>query len=103
VDQIDDYACLREVVGRRYKDSSQLPDLIMIDGGKGQLNACSDLFPQAEFFSLAKREETVFSKHIPEGKKLDEKSYSGQVLIALRDYAHHFAITFHRSLETLDQ
>ena len=103
VDQIDDYACLREVVGRRYKDASQLPDLIMIDGGKGQLNAVADLFPHAEFFSLAKREETVFSKHIPEGKKLDEKSYSGQVLIALRDYAHHFAISFHRSLETLDQ
>ncbi|MBM3893156.1 excinuclease ABC subunit C [Candidatus Dependentiae bacterium] len=101
--QIDDYASLREIVARRYKDQTELPDLILIDGGKGQLNAVQDLFPQASFVCLAKREETVFSKRIPEGKKLDPKNYVGQMLIALRDYAHHFAITFHRSLENVDQ
>jgi len=100
VHQIDDYASLREIVGRRYKDLAQLPDLIVIDGGKGQLNAVQDLFPEAQFISLAKREETVFSKQLPEGRILDQKSYVGQMLMALRDYAHHFAITFHRSLET---
>lgn len=99
VHQIDDYASLREIVARRYSDPSQLPDLILIDGGKGQLNAVQDLFPQAEFASLAKREETIFSKRLPAGKKLDQKGFVGQLLIAVRDYAHHFAISFHRSIE----
>ncbi len=103
VEQIDDYASLREIVGRRYKDRSQLPDLVVIDGGKGQLNAVADLFPATPFISLAKREETVFSEHFPEGKKVDEKSYVGQLLIALRDYTHHFAISFHKQIETLDR
>ncbi len=103
VHQIDDYASLREIVGRRYKDEADLPDVILIDGGKGQLNAVQDLFPAASFICLAKREETIYSNRLPEGKKLDQKTYAGQMLIALRDYAHHFAITFHRSLENLDQ
>lgn len=97
----DDYASLREIVARRYRDVHDLPDLILIDGGKGQLSAVDDLFPQAEFASLAKREETIYSKYLPEGRKLDEKSYVGQMLIGLRDYAHHFAISFHRKLEHL--
>ena len=95
----DDYASLREIVGRRYHTDADLPDLILIDGGKGQLNAVADLFPAAEFVSLAKREETIFSKRFMAGKKLDQKSYAAQVLIALRDYAHHFAISFHRETE----
>lgn len=103
VHQIDDYASLREIVGRRYKNQADLPDLILIDGGKGQLHAVQDLFPTASFICLAKREETVYSNRLPEGKKLDQKTYAGQLLIALRDYAHHVAITFHRSLESVDQ
>jgi excinuclease ABC subunit C len=103
VQQIDDYASLREIVQRRYKNAAEIPDLIVIDGGKGQLNAVQDLFPQASFVSLAKREETIFSNRLPEGKKLDQKTFAGQMLTALRDYAHHFAISFHRSLETIDQ
>jgi excinuclease ABC subunit C len=96
----DDYAALREIVFRRYHSHmDELPDLILIDGGKGQLHAVADLFPQTEFASLAKKEETVFSLRLPEGKILDQKSHAGQVLIALRDYAHHFAITFHRATE----
>ncbi len=99
----NDYASLREIVARRYRDVQDLPDLILIDGGKGQLNAVVDLFPQAEFASLAKREETVFSKRLPAaGKKLDQKSYAGQVLIALRDYAHHFAISFHKQIAKIE-
>lgn len=97
--QQDDYAALREVVERRYRDVHDLPDLILIDGGKGQLNAVQDLFVQAEFASLAKREETVFSKRLPHGKVLDQTTYAAQVLIALRDYTHHFAISYHRKLE----
>ena len=46
--------------------------------------------------SLAKREETVFSQQFPDGIKLDIKEDVGKILIALRDYAHHFAISYHR-------
>jgi excinuclease ABC subunit C len=99
VNQQDDYASLREIVARRYKDGNDVPDLILVDGGKGQLNAVSDLLPQAEFAALAKREETIFSKRMLKGKRLNQKSYAGQVLIALRDYAHHFALSFHRKTE----
>jgi len=98
VDGQDDYACLRECVRRRYRDNKSLPDLILIDGGKGQLNAVQDLFPDTEFISLAKKEETIFSKKLSAGKKIDIKSFSGRLLIALRDYAHHFAITYHRKV-----
>ena len=98
VHQNNDYACLREVVSRRYRDGQDFPDLILIDGGKGQLNAVQDIFPQIPFISLAKREETIFSKAFPEGKVLDQKAYAAQTLIALRDYTHHFAISYHRNL-----
>ena len=77
-------------------DEQDSPDLILIDGGKGQLNAVQDVWPAIEFVSLAKREETVYSKRFMEGKVLDITTYPAQVLIALRDYAHHFAISFHR-------
>lgn len=92
----NDYAALREIVSRRYKNQRALPDLIVIDGGKGQLTAVQDLFPTVEFVALAKREETIFSKNYPDGIKLDLQSEVGRMLIALRDYTHHFAVSFHR-------
>ncbi|MFH1832235.1 MAG: GIY-YIG nuclease family protein [bacterium] len=94
----DDYASLREIVARRYKDTSELPDLILIDGGKGQLSSVSDLVGQTDIIALAKREETVFSKNFVKGKILDQTQYASQILMALRDYAHHFAIGYHRCL-----
>ncbi len=100
--QQDDYASLRELVTRRYKEVQDFPDLILIDGGKGQLNAVQDLLPMAEFISLAKREETVYSKRFMQGKVLDITTHPAQVLIALRDYAHHFAISYHRKLARSD-
>jgi excinuclease ABC subunit C len=99
VDHNDDYACLREIVTRRYKNRSELPDVVLIDGGKGQLSAVADLVEDTEIVALAKREETIFSRHLPQGKKLNPKNFADQVVIALRDYAHHFAISFHRSRE----
>ncbi len=96
LDQQNDYAALQEIVSRRYKDPNELPDLILIDGGKGQLNAVKSLFPQTPFASLAKREERLFSAHHPEGIKLDLQTSTGRQLIALRDYTHHFAISYHR-------
>lgn len=102
VHQSDDYACLREVVSRRYAERDDFPDLILIDGGKGQLNAVKDLFPEICFISLAKREETVFSGQFPGGKILDQTTYAAQTLLALRDYTHHFAISYHRQLAKIE-
>lgn len=92
----NDYAALQEIVSRRYRDGKDVPDLILIDGGKGQLSAVQDLVPGALFISLAKREETLYQVGQSEGKKLDLHTAVGKLLIALRDYAHHFAITYHR-------
>ncbi|MCX5922923.1 MAG: GIY-YIG nuclease family protein [Candidatus Dependentiae bacterium] len=94
--QQNDYAALQEIVARRYKDPLELPDLVVIDGGKGQLSAARAVLPQVEMVSLAKREETVFSDKLPHGVVLDIKEDTGKLLIALRDYAHHFAVSHHR-------
>lgn len=93
----NDYAALVEIVSRRYKDGD-IPDLIVIDGGKGQLSAITAILPQANVISLAKREETIFAPQLPEGYKLDIQQPAAQLLIALRDYAHHFAIAYHKLL-----
>lgn len=94
--QQNDYAALQEIVARRYRDASELPDLMLIDGGKGQLSAVQSIFPNAPIVSLAKREETLFSSQLKKGVVLDVKTEMGKLLIALRDYAHHFAISYHR-------
>ena len=101
VEQQDDYACLQEIVERRYSNQTDIPDLILIDGGKGQLNSVLHILPNAQVISLAKKEETIFSENLPEGKKLNEHDFVGQVLITLRDYAHHFAISYHRKLANI--
>lgn len=104
VTQQDDYACLQEIVQRRYKNKSDLPDLLLIDGGKGQLSCITKILPHANVASLAKRalrraqDERVFCRNIPEGKTLNLQTHAAQVLICLRDYAHHFAISYHRKL-----
>lgn len=97
----DDYASLREIVSRRYKDGTQdLPDLVLIDGGKGQRSSVQDLVGITPLAALAKREERLFCvANLTEGVKLDRKSAHGALLIALRDYTHHFAITYHRKLQ----
>lgn len=92
----NDYAALQEIVSRRYRNPEEIPDIVMIDGGKGQLSAAKAVLPNATIISLAKREETIYSDNLPEGKKLDLHSKVGQLLIAIRDYAHHFAITYHK-------
>lgn len=93
----DDYAALQEVIRRRYKDNEDLPDLVLVDGGKGQLSAAlSVVGDNVVCASIAKREETLFGRHVPNGVKLDVKTAIGRLLIALRDYAHHFAIAYHK-------
>ena len=98
--QQNDYAALQEIVRRRYTKPEQLPDIILIDGGKGQLNAVKKLFSGPVFVSLAKREETLFTPLHSQGIKLDIKTPVGQLLIALRDYAHHFAVSYHQVLRS---
>lgn len=96
--QQNDYAALQEIVTRRYKNSADIPDLILIDGGKGQLNAITALFPDFQVVSLAKRQELIFGPHLPQPIPITTASDAGRLLIALRDYAHHFAIKYHQLL-----
>lgn len=96
--QQNDYAALQECVQRRYKDQKDLPDLILIDGGKGQRNAVLPFVCNVTCVSLAKREELLFSDNHKDGVPLLLKTGYGKLLIALRDYAHHFAISYHRLL-----
>ncbi len=101
----DDYASLREVVLRRYRrvltEGQELPDLILVDGGRGQLGSAAaalrDLglshIPHA---GLAKREEEIFLPGAPEPLRLPRNSPALQLLARARDEAHRFAVTFHR-------
>lgn len=103
----NDYLSLREAVYRRYVGiADNLPDLVLIDGGKGQLNAVQSLFPQLLFASLAKREETLI-RRLPNSSekkyveiKLNLKNPIGHLLTNIRNHAHNFAIKFHRKLKT---
>jgi excinuclease ABC subunit C len=101
LDQQNDYAALAEIVSRRYKRKIDYPDLMIIDGGKGQLHAIEQLNFPIECASIAKREERVFSKKYPQGKLLDIHSDIGKLIIRLRDYAHHFAISYHRKKRSM--
>lgn len=92
----DDYAALAEVVIRRYKKSGNVPDIILVDGGKGQRSAVRRVAPPGvPVIALAKREERLFTDSHPEGIVLDISSPMGRLLIALRDYAHRYARNYH--------
>jgi excinuclease ABC subunit C len=108
VEGVDDFASMEEVVGRRYRrvldEGLPLPDLVMIDGGKGQLGAALkalrllDLDQKLKVIGLAKRFEEVFVPGRVESLRLGERSPGRLLIQRLRDEAHRFAITFHRSL-----
>ncbi len=98
----NDYAALNEIIQRRYKTLENLPDLIVIDGGKGQLSAAQLIAPKKiPVISLAKKEERVFSKKHPHGISVDASTPEGKLLIAIRDYAHHIAISYNRKKRKL--
>jgi len=99
--QQNDYAALAEIVTRRYKKIEDYPDLIIIDGGKGQLNATKNFAGPSEIISLAKREETIFSASNDLEIKLDIKKASDRLVLEIRDYAHHFAVSYHRKKQRL--
>ncbi len=102
----DDFASMREIVTRRYtrvmKEKQQIPDLIVIDGGKGQLSSAVEVlkeigfYGQATVIGLAKRLEEVFFPGEPEPIMIPKTSSSLKLLQRVRDEAHRFAITFHR-------
>jgi len=101
----NDVASLQEIIHRRYtkllEEKISLPDLILVDGGKGQLNASLAVLEalgldHLPILSLAKREEVIFSPCRKNGIKLDRTSPALKLLQNIRDEAHRFAITFHR-------
>ena len=101
----DDFAAMREVVGRRYRkileQGGPFPDLIVIDGGMGQLNAAYEALEAIGLanliaIGLAKKEELVFARDSALPIAIDAHSPALRLLQRIRDEAHRFALTFHR-------
>ena len=106
----DDYAAMHEVLTRRFKRAAekdgkfaQLPDLIVVDGGRGQLNAALRVLDDFSLthipaIGLAERNEDIILKESPEPLSLPKNSPALHFLERIRDEAHRFAISYHRSL-----
>ena len=105
----DDYRSHQEMMERRLNrlqtdpEKFAKPDLVVIDGGKGQLNAVKQIFDQMgvsdiDLIALAEREEEIYTLFSETPIVLDRKDESLKLLIRIRDEAHRFAITFHREL-----
>ena len=115
-DKNDDFAAMREVISRRYKkllekkdiskklDSfSKVPDLILIDGGKGLLSSALQVLLELGFSNIpiagiAKREEEIFMPYNEDPIMLDRSSQGLYLIQRVRDEAHRFAITYHRNI-----
>ena len=112
VEGANDFASLQEVLTRRLaklgteeEDHFPKPDLVIIDGGKGQLSAVQEIFEKCgaqgiDLISLAKREEEIFTTDSKESILLDKRDYCLQMLQRIRDEAHRFAITFFRNIHS---
>ena len=105
--QSDDFAMMREAISRHFSrllaTGQALPDLLVVDGGKGQLSAAIDALiavnsPPLPLISLAEREEEIYIPGRSEPLRLDRHDTALRMLQALRDEAHRFAITYHRQL-----
>ena len=106
VDGVDDFASMREVVGRRYKrvrdEKQPMPSLVLIDGGVGQLHAAAEALDQLEITNqplaaIAKREEIIYvAGQEDDPVVLDHHSPVLHLVQLVRDEAHRFAVTFHR-------
>jgi excinuclease ABC subunit C len=103
----DDFASMREVIERRYakllEEGEPLPDLIVVDGGKGQLSSAVEVLRNLgiqgqPIIGLAKRLEEIFLPEKTEPELLPKASSGLRLLQHIRDEAHRFAITFHRTL-----
>jgi excinuclease ABC subunit C len=103
----DDFASLKEVVSRRYvrlrDEGAAMPDLIMVDGGQGQMAAAAQALresgiPDFRLCSLAKREEIIYTLDHPEGVRLARRNTGLRLLQYVRDEAHRFAQHYHHIL-----
>jgi excinuclease ABC subunit C len=101
----DDFASMREVITRRYRrvleEESEPPDLILIDGGKGQLSSAHEALAELglshlPLVSIAKKEELLFRLEHADPVALPKSSPTLQLVMRIRDEAHRFAVTFHR-------
>jgi excinuclease ABC subunit C len=106
----DDFAAMREVVQRRYRSRLEaggpFPDLILIDGGKGQLSAAYEGLEAIGLANLmavgiAKREELLFVRDRSEPIVLDQHDPALLLVQRIRDEAHRFAVTFHRKARSM--
>ncbi|MDP1860990.1 MAG: helix-hairpin-helix domain-containing protein, partial [Gemmatimonadaceae bacterium] len=106
----DDFASMREVVGRyfarRLEEKKMLPDLVVVDGGKGQLNAAHDALSALSLgdiplISLAKKEEEVFILGRSDSVRISRRSPALRTLQQARDEAHRFAITYNRARRSM--
>jgi excinuclease ABC subunit C len=103
---IDDFASIAEIVKRRYdrliREDAELPDLIVIDGGKGQLSAADAILRELDLtipvVAIAKREEEIFVVGETLPRRLDEKGMALRYVQEIRDEAHRFAISYNRLL-----
>ncbi len=112
VEGANDFASLQEVLTRRLEklgtdeeEKFPKPDLIIIDGGKGQLFSVKEIFGKmgvydVELISLAKREEEIFTLNSDESIKISHRDYSLKMLQRIRDEAHRFAITYFRNIHS---
>lgn len=109
IDYNNDFASIKEVIYRRYyklqKEMLPMPDLIVVDGGLGQLNSALDslnkLSLKIPIISLAKQLEEIYIPGKKETIKLDNKNQGRLLLQAIRDEAHRFAINYNRSLRKI--
>ena len=101
----DDFAAIRQAVLRRYRhvleDTGVMPDLILIDGGRGQLNAALDALvelgvEETPLCALAKREEEIYLVELPEPMRLPRRNAGLLLLQQIRDEAHRFAVSRHQ-------
>lgn len=107
IDGQDDFACIHEVVTRRYgrlaREGKPLPDIIMIDGGKGQLSAAAEALRAVGarpgvLLSLAKKEELIYREGSTEPVRLSRRNEGLRLLMHVRDEAHRFAQHYHHIL-----
>ena len=106
----DDFASMKEVVGRRYKrlqdEGKPMPKLVVIDGGKGQLSSAVEalkelgVYGKMPIIGIAKRLEEIYFPGDSYPIHIDKKSESLRLLQRIRDEAHRFAITFHRNVRS---
>ena len=107
-DTPDDFLMMREALTRRYSklETDQLPNLILIDGGKGQLGVATEVLEKlgkieyTDIISIAKREEEIFKSYESDPYLFEREDETLKILQRLRDEAHRFGITHHRKLRS---